>query len=186
MRAPSRRGFGSVLIDRSIPFDLGGESSIQYNLEGVSAQFRIPQRYVSVRGQESAPAPADVALLQEPAVDYAGKRALVVEDQMLIALELEQILEDAGLVVAATLSSPRETLAYLSGNDLPDVAILDVNLGDDTSEQIAEFLMARQVPFMFATGYGDGGGISEIFSDIPVVRKPFSADAILSQLSKLF
>ena len=182
---PSRRGFGSVLIDRSIPFDLGGESKIQYNAEGVAAQFRIPQRHISVRRDRSAPALASGAPVAEPVADFAGKRALVVEDQMLIALELEQILEDAGIKVVATLTSPRETLAFLSANELPDVAILDVNLGDDTSEQIAEFLIGRQVPFMFATGYGDGGGIAELFADIPVVRKPYSPSAILAELGKL-
>ena len=185
VKAPSRRGFGSVLIDRSIPFDLGGESSIQYNPAGVTAQFRIPQRHISVRGDKTAPALASGVSAAEPMTDYAGKRVLIVEDQMLIALELEQILEDAGLNVVATLTSPRESLAFLSANELPDVAILDVNLGDDTSEQIAEFLTGRQVPFMFATGYGDGGGLAEIFAHIPVVRKPYSASAILAELGKL-
>ena len=185
VRPPSRRGFGTVLIDRSIPFDLGGESNVDYNPEGLTAQLRIPPRYISIRGEKPVPASIVAASAAPPSADLAGKRALIVEDQMLIALELEQILEDAGLNVVATLTSPRESIAYLSENDLPDVAILDVNLGDDTSEQIAEFLMRRQVPFMFANGYGDGGAIPEAFAKVPVVRKPYSADTILAELAKL-
>ncbi|MCY0093551.1 HWE histidine kinase domain-containing protein [Hoeflea ulvae] len=185
VRAPSRRGFGSVLIDRSIPFDLGGESNVRYDPEGITAQFRIPPRFVSLRAERSAPMPAAAPAVPEGTPGYAGKRVLIVEDQMLIAIELEQILGDAGLTVAATLTSPQESIAYLSANDLPDVAILDVHLGDKTSEPVAEFLMARGVPFLFATGYGDGSMIPEAFAKVPVVSKPYAAEDILRQLASL-
>lgn len=185
VRAPSRRGFGTVLIDRSIPFDLGGESNIAYNPEGVVARFRIPPRFVSLRGERSAQVSVSVPEAAAASTGFAGKRVLIVEDQMLIAIELEQILEDAGFTVVATLTSPQDSIAWLSANDPPDAAILDVHLGDKTSEQVAAFLMARSVPFMFATGYGDGGAIPEAYSGIPIVSKPYAAEDILGQLGKL-
>lgn len=181
---PSRRGFGTVLIDRSVPFDLGGESDVQYNASGVTARFRIPPRFVSLRSPRAeARAPVQSQAQVRPGVQLSGKRALIVEDQMLIALDLEQILEEAGLKVIATVTSPAEALATLD-RELPDVAILDVNLGDGNSEPIGHALRQRGVPFIFATGYGDAG-IGGDFADIPVVRKPYSRESILTELRRL-
>ncbi|PZQ47303.1 MAG: signal transduction histidine kinase [Rhodovulum sulfidophilum] len=179
---PARRGFGTLLIDRSVPFDLGGESAIDYRRGGVRAEFRIPPRFVALRdGEAAAPAAADPA----PADGVpAGLRVLVVEDQLLIAMELEQILEDLGHEVLATATSPSEALAVLAGAR-PDVAILDVNLGDATSEPIAEALAGRGVPFLFATGYADGGAIPERFRSVPAVRKPYGPEDVDRGLRRL-
>lgn len=181
---PQRRGFGTVLIDRSVPFDLGGTSDVRYDAEGVKATFAIPARFVSIRATK---APVSGAPPQSAVVgsgDLSAKKALVVEDQMLIALDLEQILTEAGMVVAATATSPREAMAYLA-SDRPDIAILDVNLGDETSASIAGQLQEMRIPFVFATGYGEGNAVSESFPDALVVRKPYDREAILSQLRKL-
>lgn len=178
---PSRRGFGTVLIDRSIPFDLGGESDVQYRREGVLARFRIPPRFVTSR-TVLAPAPAETS---KPSVvadtDLTGAHVLVVEDQMLIAMDLERLLTDAGMVVDAVATSHREATAALSKSK-PDVAILDVNLGDETSEPIAHQLLADGIPFIFATGYGEAGSVPHAFEGIGVVRKPYDQDTILRQL----
>ncbi|WP_422369962.1 HWE histidine kinase domain-containing protein [Hoeflea sp.] len=183
---PSREGFGTVLINRSIPFDLSGESSVSYDADGLKAAFRIPSRHVSLRTTHSVTAPHVVEHAEQRKQDgLSGRRVLIVEDQMLIALELEQILETAGIHVVATFGSVRDTLAYLSRNPLPDAAILDVNLGDSTSEEIAAFLTENKVPFLFATGYFDSSAIPRPFNTIPIVRKPYSEEAILSKLDKL-
>ena len=175
---PSRRGFGSTLIERSVPYDLGGESSIEYRPGGVLARFRIPSRFVAVREKlirETVPQAATPAYLTG---DLSGVRILVVEDQMLVAMDLELILEQANGTVIATANSPREAFAALD-RERPDLAILDVNLGDATSEPIARRLAGEGIPFMFATGYGEGGAIPQAFSDVPTVRKPYEASAIV-------
>ncbi|KQN69713.1 HWE histidine kinase domain-containing protein [Devosia sp. Leaf64] len=178
---PSRRGFGTVLIDRSIPFDLGGESDVQYLREGVLARFRIPPRFIAIR---NVPAPTPVETSHPSVVadtDLTGKHVLVVEDQMLIAMDLERLLVDAGMEVDAVATSHREASAALSRNR-PDIAILDVNLGEETSEPIARQLLADGIPFIFATGYGEAGSIPTAFEGIGVVRKPYDQDSILRQL----
>ena len=185
VKPPSRRGFGTVLIDRSVPFDLGGESSVQYNPEGLTARFRIPPRFISIHHEKARAGTTSVPEAMLAGVNLSGKRVLLLEDQMLIAMDLEQILEEAGVTVVATLTSSRDAIAYLSSNDIPDAAILDVNLGEETSEQVAEQLLSRGVPFLFATGYGDGGAIAGTFPEVPVVRKPYARETILTQLEKL-
>ncbi len=103
---------------------------------------------------------------------------------MLIALDLEQILEQGGFAVAGTAGSAAEGLRLLDQLK-PDAAILDVNLGEGTSEPVADALIARGIPFMFATGYGDAGAIPERFAEVRTVRKPYSADTIIQQLGTL-
>ena len=63
-----------------------------------------------------------------------------------------------------------------------DIAVLDVNLGTGSSLDVAEELIKRDVPFVFATGYGDSVMIPERMKSIPVVRKPYSAEALKSAL----
>jgi CheY-like chemotaxis protein len=67
----------------------------------------------------------------------------------------------------------------------PDAAILDVNLGTGTSISVADELQRRQIPFLFATGYGDGISIPEHLQHVPVTRKPYDANAILASLQGL-
>nr|WP_066180984.1 HWE histidine kinase domain-containing protein [Hoeflea olei] len=185
VQPPRHQGFGTVLIDRSIPYDLGGNSSIDYAPEGLKARFTIPGRHVSLRTVRPARSATAARAADPHAVALAGRSVMILEDQMLIALELEQILDEAGLRVVATVGSQREAIAYLSANALPDAAILDINLGDQTSGDVADFLSASGVPFLFATGYVDSSAIPQAFGHVPIVRKPYTAEAILSPLARL-
>jgi CheY-like chemotaxis protein len=174
-----------MLIKRSVPFDLGGDSDVDYRPEGVVARFKLPARFVSERAPRvAAHASETPGALSGAEHDLNGKAALIVEDQMLIAIDLEQMLEGAGMTVLATATSPREAFAVLS-KSTPDVAVLDVNLCDGTSEAIARHLQQKRVPFIFATGYGDGGVIPDDLGAAPIVRKPYDKEAILAQLRKL-
>lgn len=182
---PRRRGFGTVLIDRSIPFDLGGESDIKYNSEGISALFRIPARHISVRTDEDAlPHEKLQAVSKAQADDLGGLRIMILEDQMLVALDVEQMLAAHGATDIVTTSSTTEALAKLK-NYTPDVAVLDVNLGSETSIVVAEELERRGVPFTFATGYGDRSILPDHLQKKPVVRKPYEAEAIVNQLVQI-
>jgi CheY-like chemotaxis protein len=180
---PSREGFGTALLDRSIPFDLGGESDVRYPPEGLTANFRIPARHVRrTQGSQGRAARA-------PAVGIAGDlprdlRIMLLEDQMLIAMDVEGMFADRGFTAVSTVSSAAEALRLIARAS-PAAAVLDVNLGDGTSISVAERLTALGVPFVFATGYGEGGMIPPTFEDVPVVRKPYDADVLLSTLARV-
>jgi light-regulated signal transduction histidine kinase (bacteriophytochrome)/CheY-like chemotaxis protein len=185
VKPPSREGFGSVLINRSIPFDLGGDSAIDYAPAGIRARFRIPSAYVSLVAQ-SRPAEAEaagaIAARAESRTALAGLDLLLVEDQMLIAMDVEAMLAEKGLDKVTTAASADEALVRLK-NFAPDAAILDVNLGIATSLPVAEELRRRDIPFVFATGYGDSSVIPAELSDAPVVRKPYDADSLVDALA---
>lgn len=183
---PSRRGFGSILIDRSVPFDLGGKANVDYAPDGLRADFLIPSRFIETRASSATTIASDNASVPaspaSPSIE--GRSVLIVEDQLLIAMDLQMIVEGAGMRVLDTVTSPHEALDFLKSRT-PDIAVLDINLGDSTSEAIAMELRNRGAPFLFATGYGDKGAIPADFADVPIVRKPYDRDEIIGQIGQL-
>jgi len=106
-----------------------------------------------------------------------GMRALLVEDQTLIALDTEMLLRELGAEAVETFSSTASALQWLA-TATPDVAVLDINLGTSSSFTVAEEMLRRQRPFIFTTGYGEGFAIPDPYGDVPVVRKPYTREAL--------
>jgi CheY-like chemotaxis protein len=105
----------------------------------------------------------------------AGRRVLVVEDDFLVALHLVAMLECAGAEIVGPALTVREALEAL--DPLPDIATLDVQLGDETSFPIADELARQGVPFLFATG--TAGAIPARYRERPLCLKPLSERAML-------
>ncbi|WP_295142741.1 response regulator [uncultured Reyranella sp.] len=112
-----------------------------------------------------------------------AKSVLVLEDQFLIALDAEQALRKAGALDVRLASSVSEALRILA-SFAPEVAVLDFVLGDGTGVDVAQVLTERQVPFAFATGYGDSVPIPANYRHVPVVQKPFGIDDLVLQLNR--
>jgi DNA-binding response OmpR family regulator len=119
------------------------------------------------------------------ALSSGGVRAaLVVEDNMIIALEIEAHLEDLGVRHCLIASTVESGLAILEVRDIA-FAILDVNLGLETSEEVAIALQVRGVPFIFLTGYGELSSIARRFAGAPVLVKPIAAASLRQALKKI-
>ena len=101
---------------------------------------------------------------------------------MLIAMDAEMMLADAGMDNVVTASSSTDALNRLK-TFTPSIAILDINLGRDTSVPVAEELLRRGIPFVFATGYDDRSVVPDELLSIPVVRKPYDSNALMKALS---
>ena len=107
-----------------------------------------------------------------------AKRVLIVEDETLVAMLLEDMLDDAGYTVAHCCSNLPQAMSFIEGQaEAFDFAILDVNLGGQPIFPVAEALKARGKPFAFATGYGPGG-LPEAWRDRPTLCKPFGAQDV--------
>jgi CheY-like chemotaxis protein len=106
----------------------------------------------------------------------AGRRVLVVEDELMIRMLLEGMLTDLGHTVAAEAGGIDEAVA-LAKKGAFDVAVLDVNLNGQPVTPVVEILLERGVPFIFASGYGQRG-VPEAYRAIPTLQKPFQADAL--------
>jgi light-regulated signal transduction histidine kinase (bacteriophytochrome)/CheY-like chemotaxis protein len=183
---PSRSGFGSVLIGRSIPYELDGEAVVEYPAQGVQARFVVPSKHLHADEEVQSLQLAISDKPQEPEDTVpllADMEFLLVEDQMLIAADVEAMLADHGITKVTTAPSVTDAMRRLKGFT-PDVAILDVNLGSGTSLPIAEELVRRGVPFIFATGYSDRSIIPANLS-APVVRKPYEAGSLIAAVTKV-
>jgi DNA-binding LytR/AlgR family response regulator len=108
---------------------------------------------------------------------FTGRRLLIVEDELLIALELQHIAEHLGCTVVGPAGSVEGALQLLSGAT-PDAALLDVNLGEGRVTPVAQACWDRSVPFALVTGYGRLQLEEPLLQSAPRVRKPFDRRAI--------
>jgi CheY-like chemotaxis protein len=116
-------------------------------------------------------------------MELAGRRILVVEDESLVAMLLETILEDLGCETVGPVSSVAEALEVIAGDDRLDGGLLDVNVAGVEIFPVAAELEARGVPFVFSTGYGEGGLPDEWKGRI-TLQKPFTEVAVQQALHK--
>lgn len=181
VQAPQRRGFGSTIIERSIPFDLKGESDIRYELAGVSARFVIPAGFVHdtepVREAEAQAQPGTMAR-----GELSG-HVLIVEDNLLVAMDAEDIVTDLGATSVDTAANVAAALATIEARR-PDFALLDINLGSETSLAAATRLKELGVAFGFVTGYGERASLPGEFDDVPRMSKPFTPAALREFLTR--
>ena len=115
-------------------------------------------------------------------VTLAGRRILVVEDELLVAMMIEDLLLALGCEVVGPVNSVSKAL-QLAAVEALDGAVLDVNLEREKVYPVAEFLHDRRVPYVFLTGYGPCG-IAEPHRHHPMIQKPFPTDQFGSDLRK--
>ena len=112
-----------------------------------------------------------------------GRRVLVVEDEILIAMTLEDVLIDFGLQVIGVAMHLDEALKLASAEQI-DVAVLDINLGGERSYPVAEKLQARGIPFIFSSGYGHTEE-NTAFSAVPILGKPYHPSDLADALARV-
>jgi CheY-like chemotaxis protein len=105
-----------------------------------------------------------------------GKRVLLVEDEMMIRMLLEGMLDDLGHTVAGEAGGIDEALVLAKDAEF-DIALLDVNLNGRPITPVVEILIKRGLPFVFASGYGQGG-VPEPYRGSPTLQKPFQVEAL--------
>lgn len=112
----------------------------------------------------------------------AARRVLVVEDEILVAMLVEDMLVDMGFAVVGPAYRLSDGLR-LAEHETIDLAVLDVNLNGARSFPIAAVLADRRIPFVFATGYG-AVGVEADFPGVSVISKPFTSDRLDEALSR--
>lgn len=127
--------------------------------------------------------PAGVSVASGPAT-HAGRRVLVVEDEALTAMAIQMLLEDAGYAVLGPVGRVEDALDLLRSGP-PDAAVLDVNLFGATVDPVAATLEDMGVPFLFCTGYHNGGTAGERHPKAPVLGKPVNANNLLAAVGGL-
>jgi light-regulated signal transduction histidine kinase (bacteriophytochrome) len=182
VKPPARRGFGSVIIERTVPFDLQGTATVEYAPAGFEAAFFIPQVHIAELTQsfkDDDGDESDVTRLLPGKEDrpLEGFELLLLEDNFIVSLEAEDILKSLGAkqvhvaptVAAAMQIIEREKLHF---------AMLDINLGLETSDAVAERLGQLGVPFVFASGYDETATPQGTREPRSLVTKPFDLQLV--------
>ena len=183
---PAHQGFGSTLLGQVTGRELNGDTTVEYRASGVRARLRAGPAAVVERPETVPEEP--VAQIAEPAktprtrTDLKGARVLIVEDAVLLALELETGLADAGAEVIGPAYELEEAMALLDREI--DAAVLDANLNGRSVTPVAEVLASRGIPFVFATGYGEAGGAPSGF-DAPIIRKPYDVTQVAAAVAQV-
>lgn len=112
-----------------------------------------------------------------------GRRVLVVEDELMIAMLLEDMLGELGCEVVAAVGRSVDALKALEGGRI-DAAVVDVNLSGGRSDAVARALMARGVPFVIATGADPRSLTLAEHRERPVLKKPFRIESLAESLAR--
>lgn len=180
--APAAKGFGATLIEDVAGRELGGSAKINYRSSGVTAMIQGAAEALAdappIEPAEVAPERiVETVVAADETVRpgaIAGLKVLIVEDSLLLALELEAGLEDAGVVVVGCAAELSEALSMVEMDF--DVAVLDADLNGQSVAPVAEILRTMGRPFVFATGYADKA--APMGFDAPIVRKPYNVHQI--------
>jgi two-component sensor histidine kinase len=169
---PRASGFGLTVLQATAS-DVGALAECRFDEEGFVYSLRGPfalqdnsPRPIPNRHRSSAPRPAEPV---EP--PSRASRILVIEDEALVALQLQADLESAGHQVVGPARSLQAGMTLAEREEI-DVALIDVSLGRETSAPIADRLLARNVPFAFVTGYSDTAMLPEHLRMMPRLIKP--------------
>lgn len=185
VKAPPSPGFGAQLIERTLEAD-GGSASIHYNADGISCHIRLPlpdeadqDNFTAALAREAGA----VAMEENGGSSMNGKRILLIEDEALVAMELEAELLAAGCVVVGPAGNIPSAQRLIEEAEI-DAALVDANLAGRPVDELAAALKRRGVPFAFATGYGRDG-LPQDFRDSPILTKPFSREQMLATVQQL-
>ncbi|QNM83536.1 GAF domain-containing protein [Sphingomonas sabuli] len=185
---PNRKGFGTTIIEHSVPYDLGGTAKIDYAPDGFRADFVIPAKHViqasDTRGTKIDLPQADTQESKPSGELLRGRKVLLVEDSLIIALDAEDLLTRLGADKVTTEANVADAIAAIE-TDQPDLAILDINLGDHESVPIADRLSALGITYMFATGYGEQSQLPPEHRAKLVLQKPYTLASLSRRLDEL-
>ncbi|PZO01125.1 MAG: hypothetical protein DCF28_10390 [Alphaproteobacteria bacterium] len=169
---PTRRGFGTSLIERALAFETGGRATIEYAPAGVVCEIRLPRSSLvemavklPMRAERVEVEPAMQALPSKP-------RVLVVEDSYLVILTLEGMFEDLGWTMVGPATRLAEAVQMAEAETF-DAALLDVNLDGEMSWAVATVLKNKGVPFAFSTGYDEANLLPGNLIGTEIFAKPY-------------
>jgi PAS domain S-box-containing protein len=172
---PARLGFGLTIVRSSIEAQFRGGVSYDWRREGLRCTLSIPAAQIAP-SSPAAEAPASAPADNRARRSLSGMRLLVVEDELLVSMLIEEILRDLGATVAGPYGRLADGLAAAKVERF-DCAILDLNLAGESADPLADFLLARGVPFVFVTGY-QRESIDRRYANVPVLQKPIDAAAL--------
>ncbi len=179
---PERHGFGRSLIEKAIPFELDGKAALEFPETGVNFKFWLPDEALVDVDAETAPKlQPHVAKIARIG---AGKRALLVEDNIVLAMDMVDTLSRLGAEEVRTAATLEQGMELCVAPDL-DFAVLDMNLRGVVSMDLADKLLDLGMPFVFVTGYGSKIEVPSRMEGVPILTKPIDESTLSRTIEAL-
>jgi CheY-like chemotaxis protein len=183
--APTRRGFGSILIERALAMETDGQATLCYLPSGVVCNVALPAASLAHTPTKADQAPITFATIPEqPKRPGDGIRILVVEDSFMTISMLELVFQGFGWTMVGPASRVSKALALVQTESF-DAVLLDVNLDGEMSWEVAAALNLRGIPFVFSTGYEMSALLPESLKGSKFIRKPYNVDDLEKSISDL-
>ncbi len=181
VQPPGKRGFGSTVLEGFARISLKADARVEFAPAGLIWTLTCPLAEVVEEPGASLGPPVATAAANAAAARGERSRILVVEDEALPAMEIAAMLSEAGFEVLGPAPSVREALRHLEMNAGCDAALLDINLGSETSEPIARKLMESGTPCIAISGYSREQ-LPAIFAGMRFLSKPLDHAKLLNEL----
>lgn len=179
---PERHGFGRSLIEKAIPYELDGVAELRFEEDGVQFSFDLPDdALVELDRENETRIVGSVAKIERVAT---GKRALLVEDNVVLAMDMVESLTRLGTDSVETAAS-LETAMSEAARPVYDFVILDMNLRGTVSFDVARLLAKRNVPFIFVTGYGSSLDVPADLAAFPILTKPIDEGTLSREIERI-
>jgi PAS domain S-box-containing protein len=175
-KRPSKNGFGTRIILASIEQQLLGQADFNWCQEGLRCVISIPFNKVAGNIEAVGSQSKVETAAPDASIALAGGSVMLVEDEALVAMAVIESLTGLGFLVIGPFSRVPDACRALQDSQI-DAAILDINLNGEMVYSLAEILTARNIPFVFATGYG-AESIERRFRHIPVLQKPIEKNTL--------
>ena len=192
VKVPTRRGFGSVIIERVLPFDQQGTALVHYLPEGLEAEFFIPDRHIAagttIGANLAEMFATDLSMVVVAPISTRpldGLTVLLVEDNLILALECEEMLRLLGASAIRTASTVA-TASQILKSERVHFAVLDINLGGESSLDLATQIRAMTIPFIFASGYGENINVDGHNHSILTLSKPYDHEQLGLAITQTF
>lgn len=179
VRPPAQRGFGTRVIAQALAHHLGGGAEIEFAPQGLSARLHAARGF---RAGRRTPVAAALAAAPRPP-RRLPESVLVVEDDVVIAMLAESLLQHLGCPRVVVAGTQDDALRALEAQHF-DAAVLDVDLGDHTSEQVATRLAAHGVHTILATGYSDTDVLPVPLRGLRRIFKPYDGSELQRALTE--
>jgi len=179
------------LIENAIPYELEGETRLDFQDKGLVATILLPETLFETSGETLAsPTIREHAQgIDKPVLESANqadirlpRTVLVVEDNMMVAIDMSDMLKSQGVEHVVTMPTTQMALRYLERSK-PDYAVLDISLKEGNSFEIARRLQTLSVPFCFATGYEIENVDLDEFEGVDVLTKPVALEHLKTIIS---
>ncbi len=184
VKPPTRRGFGSKLIERALALETNGTAIIRYEPSGVICDMVLPKSSLIELAIISSAKPLAANNGDGTRAMPESPRLLVVEDSLLLILGIEGMCQDLGWQVVGPATQLDEAIALAKAETF-DAALLDVDLNGAMSWPVADVLNERGIPFVFTTGHDQSNMVPEMLVGSEIVAKPYNIEELSHRLREI-